>query len=107
MNKYNPDFTTIPTEIADKITAKVKELNCNPIMMCRLNNHPDESNKLFMVIAKYITPSEYFSGQYAVWTASMLNGRVSLNYGHYHVSFKTALELVNDRVRDLNREETK
>ena len=105
MKKYTEDFTTISTEIQDKIVAKVKELNCNPIMICRLNNHPEEVDSLFMVIAKYITPSEYFSGQYVVWTASVFNGKASLNYGHYHISFKTALELVNDRVRDLNKEE--
>lgn len=103
--KYNPDFTTISTEVYEKITAKVNELNCCPILICRLNNHPDEVDTLFMVIAKYATPSEYFSGEYVVWTASVFNGRASLNYGHYHISFKTALEIINDRVRDLNREE--
>lgn len=105
MKKYNEDFTTITSEVYDKITQKVDELNCSPILVCRLNNHPDEENKLFMVIGKYTKPHPYFDGQYAVWTASMFGDKVSLNHGYYHVGFKTALELLNERVRDLNREE--
>ena len=105
MKKYNEDFTTISTETYDKIAKATEELNCKPILICRLTNHPDEADKLFMVIAKYKTPSEYFNGEYVVWTVSVFNGRASLNHGHYHISFKTALEIINDRVRDLNREE--
>jgi len=105
MKKYNEDFTTISAETYCAITAKVEELNCKPIFVCKLNNHPDEEDKLFMVVGKYIKPSQYFDGQYVVWTASVFGGRVSLNYGHYHVSFTVALQLLNERVRDLNKEE--
>jgi hypothetical protein len=105
MNKYTENFTDISTEVIEKITAKVEELNCNPIMICRANNHPDEKDKLFMVLARYKNDHPYFDCQYAVWTANMFGDRASLHYGHYHISFKTALEIISNRVNDLNREE--
>ena len=103
--EFTNDFTTISGEIAEKITKKVNELNCDTVFVCRLNNHPEDYDNLFMVIGKYKTPHEYFDGQYAVWTANLFGDNASLCYGHYHVSFKSALELLSERVRDLNKEE--
>lgn len=104
MKKYN-DFTTLPAEVIDKLTAKVNELGCTPILICRRNNHPDEADKLFVVIGKYTNPHPYFDGQYAVWAASILDGKASLTQGYYHVRFTTALQIINEKVQDFNKEE--
>lgn len=103
--KFANNFTTINEDIRNKVTKKVDELNCDVVFMCRLNNHPDEYDKLFMVIGRYKTPHQYFDGQYAVWTATLFDERASLCYGHYHIDFKTALDIVGERVRDCNKEE--
>jgi hypothetical protein len=102
MAKYNEDFTTISAEVVDKITKKVDELNCDTVLVCRYSNHPEDYDGLFMVIGKYKTPHEYFDGQYAVWTANLFGDNASLCYGHYHVSFKVALEIVGERIVDHN-----
>ena len=105
MTKYNEDFTTISTEVMDKITNKVDALNCDVVFVCRLNNYSDEYDKLFMVVGKYKTPHKYFDGQYALWTANLFGDEASLCHGHYHIGFKTVLELLNERVTDANRRE--
>lgn len=104
MKKYNEDFTTISTEVNEKIRKAVEELGCTPIMVCRASNHP-EDDYLWVVFAQYTKPTSF--GQYCVWTAntSRSTERADLFYGHYGLSFKVALEVVNDKVRDLNREE--
>lgn len=103
MKKYNEDFTTIPAEVTDKITEAVNKMQCSPIFICRHTNHPDD-DKLFVVIARYNEPHPSFDNAYVVWTANVFSGQASLFYGHYYISFKTAMELVADKVRDLNKE---
>ena len=104
MKKYNEDFTTIPAEIYDKIRAATEELGCMPIMVCRASNHP-EDDYLWVVLAQYVKPRSY--GQYCVWTANVSARRTQadLFYGHYDLSFTTALKVVADKTRDLNKEE--
>ena len=104
MKKYNEDFTTLPTEVIDKITEAVKEQGCTPILISRLTNHPDD-DKLFVIVARYNKPSQYFDNDYVVWNANTFSEKASLFYGHYHISFQTAMEIVADKVRDLNKEE--
>lgn len=103
MKKYNEDFTTLPTEITDKITEAVKEQNCTPVFISRLTNHPDDS-QLFVVVAQY-DKHPIYGKAYVVWEANTFGGQASLFYGHYGVSFKTAMKIVADKVRDLNKEE--
>lgn len=103
MKKYTEDFTTISTEVQDKIRKATEELNCIPILICRLTNHP-EDEYLFAVIGQYIKPHPF--GEYCVWTANTSRDTESadLFYGHYGISFKVALDVVVDKVRDLNKE---
>ena len=101
--KYNEDFTTLPTEIITKITEAVNEQDCTPILISRLTNHPDDS-KLFVIIARYNEPHQFFDNAYVVWTANTFSEKASLFYGHYYISFKSALDIVADKVRDLNKE---
>lgn len=104
MKKYNEDFTTISAEVYDKIRKATEELKCMPILICRLTNHP-EDEYLYAVIGQYTQPHSF--GEYCVWTAntSRSTDRADLFYGHYGVSFKVALAVVQDKVRDLNKEE--
>lgn len=106
MKKYNEDFTTISTEVQDKIRKATEELNCTPIMVCRLTNHPDD-HYLYVVIAQYTKPHPIYGNAYCVWEANTSGPWevATLFYGHYGLSFKTALEVVSEKVRDLNKEE--
>ena len=104
MKKYNEDFTTIAPEVYDKIRAAVEELDCMPIMICRLTNHPDD-DKLFVVIAQYVNPHPMYGKAYCVWEANTWGKEACLFYGHYGVSFKSAMQIVTEKVRDLNKEE--
>lgn len=101
--KYNEDFTTIPAEVIEAITKATEGLDCKPILICRASNHP-EDNYLYAVIGQYIEPNPF--GEYCVWTANTSRGTESadLHYGSYGVSFKNALKIVDDKVRDLNKE---
>lgn len=102
--KYNEDFTTIPVEVTEAITRSVEKLNCTPILICRASNHP-EDNYLYAVIGQYTKPNPF--GEYCVWTAntSRPSESADLHYGSYGVSFKNALKIVDEKVRDLNKEE--
>ena len=106
MKKYNEDFTTITSEVYDKIRKATEELNCMPIMVCRASNHP-EDEYLYAVIAQYIMPHPVYGKMYCVWTAntSRPTEKADLFYGHYGVSFTVALKVLTDKVRDLNKEE--
>lgn len=104
MKKYNEDFTTISSEVFDKISNAVEELDCNAILISRLTNHPDD-DKLFIVLAQYDKPHSIYGNAYCVWEANTYGDTASLFYGHYGLSFKTAMELIAEKVRDLNKEE--
>ena len=106
MKKYNEDFTTITSEVYDKIRKSVEELKCMPIMICRLTNHPEDTN-LYVVLAQYIESHPIYGRAYCIWEANVSGNydKASLFYGHYGLSFKVALDVVADKVRDLNKEE--
>ena len=104
MKKYNEDFTTIPAEVTEAITKATEELGCKQILICRASNHP-EDNYLYAVMGQYTKPHSF--GEYCVWTANTSRGTeiADLHYGSYGVSFKNALKIVDEKVRDLNKEE--
>ena len=104
MKKYSTDFTTMSLDEQDKITAAVEKLNCTPILICRASNHP-EDNYLWVVIGQYTKPNPF--GEYCVWTANTSRDteRADLFYGSYGVSFKNALKIADEKIRDLNKEE--
>lgn len=106
MKKYNEDFTTIPSDITRAIDMAVARLNCTPIMICRLTNHP-EDDYLYAVIGQYNTPHQIYGKAYCVWTANVSRNaeRADLHYGSYGVSFKNALKIIDEKIRDLNKEE--
>ena len=104
MSKYTTNFTDISTKVTDKITKATEELNCKPILICRLTNHP-EDEYLYAVIGQYTNSNPF--GEYCVWTAntSRSTDKADLFYGHYGVSFKSAIQIVDEKIRDLNKEE--
>ena len=104
MKKYNEDFTTISLEESNKIDNAVKDNDCVTIMVCRLTNHPDDK-RLYVVLAQYDKPHPIDGNAYCVWEANTYGDKASLFYGHYGLSFKTAMEIIADKVRDLNKEE--
>ena len=100
MNKYAKDFTTIPTDIREAITKEIKEsINAVPIMICYLSNHPDD-DYLFLYIA------QSNNGSYIAGLANTSrSGQVGLYENHYGCSFKWAMEITTNKIRDLNEEE--
>lgn len=100
MNKYAKDFTTIPTDTREAITNELKDsLNATPIMICYLSNHP-EDDYLYLYIAQ-ANDGSYIAG---LANTSRSNG-VILGENHYDCSFKTAMEITTNKIRDLNKEE--
>ena len=100
MNKYANDFTTIPTNIKEAITKEIKEsLDATPIMICYLSNHP-EDDYLFLYIAQE-NDGSYIAGL----ANTSRNGYVGLYENHYNCSFKQAMEITMDKIKDLNKEE--
>lgn len=104
MKKYNEDFTTISPEVYDKICDAVNDLDCDLIMISRLTNHLDD-HYLYVVLAQYSQPHPIYGNAYCVWEANTSGNQASLFYGHYGLSFKTAMEIIADKTRDLNKEE--
>lgn len=106
MSKYTEDFTNISIDTTNKITKATKKLNCIPILICNLTNHP-EDDYLYAVIGQYIKPHSLYGKAYCVWTANTSRGGevADLHYGSYGVSFKNALKIVDEKIRDLNKEE--
>ena len=104
--KYNSDFTTINPKVYEKIRKAVGELDCMPIMVCRLTNHP-EDEYLYICLAQYTEPHPIYERGYCVWEANVSGSsdKASLFYGHYGLSFKTAANIICEKVRDLNKEE--
>lgn len=101
MKKYTEDFTSISLDEQDKITAAVNKLNCEPVLICRTSNHP-EDNYLWVVLGQYTKPHSF--GEYCVWTAntSRQTESADLFYGHYGVSLKAALQIMYDKISDHN-----
>lgn len=100
MNKYAKDFTTIPTDIREAIAETIKNnLNARPIMICYLSNH-SEDDYLFLYIAQ-ANDDSYIAGL----ANTSRSGQVSLYENHYGCSFKYAMEITTNKIRDLNREE--
>lgn len=105
MNKYTENFTDISAKVNDMITKATLRLNCIPVMICRASNHP-EDDYLYAVIGQYTEPHPIYGKAYCVWTVNTSRGNVAdLHYGSYGVSFKNALKIVDDKIRDLNKEE--
>ena len=104
MSKYTKNFTDISDEIYERIAKATEELDCKPVMICRESNHP-EDDYLYVVIGQYTKPNPF--GEYCVWTANTSRNAESadLHYGSYGVSFKSALSIAEEKIRDLNKEQ--
>ena len=105
MKKYNENFTDISTEVREMITKATERLGCTPILICRASNHP-EDDYLYAVIGQYIEPHSMYGNAYCVWTVNVSRRSevADLHYGSYGVSFKNALKIIDEKIRDLNKE---
>lgn len=106
MKKYTENFTDISTEVTEMITKATERLDCTPVLICRLTNHP-EDDYLYAVIGQYTEHHQIYGRAYCVWTANVSRRAevADLHYGSYGVSFKNALKIVDEKIRDLNKEE--
>ena len=103
MNKYTENFTDISVDVYDRISNATNRLNCEPVLICRASNHP-EDDYIYAVIGQYIEPHSIYGKAYCVWTVntSRPSESADLHYGSYGVSFKNALKILDEKIRDLN-----
>lgn len=98
--KFTTDFTTINEDIRKAITKELKSsLDATPIMICKLSNHPDD-DYLFLYIAQS-KADVYIAGL----ANTSRNGYVGLYENHYNCSFKMAMEITMDKIKDCNKGE--
>lgn len=98
--KFTNDFTTINEDIRKAITKELKDsLNATPIVICKFSNHP-EDDYLYLYIAQSPT-DEYIAG---LANTSRSYG-VGLYENHYNCTFKQAMEITMDKIKDCNRRE--
>lgn len=98
MKKYNEDFTTISAKVRIAITEAIRnDLNADTEFICKYSNHP-EDDYLYLYIAQS-------KGGYIVGLANTSrNGYVGLYENHYNCTFKQAMEITMDKIKDLNKE---
>lgn len=98
--KFMTDFTTVNVFIKAMIEEEIKaSLNATPVMICKYSNHP-EDDYLYLYIALSKT-DEYIAGL----ANTSRNGYVGLYENHYNCSFKQAMEITMDKIKDCNRRE--
>lgn len=98
--KFTTDFTTVNVFIKAMIEEEIKaSLNAIPVLICKYSNHPDD-DYLYLYIAQSKT-DEYIAGL----ANTSRNGYVGLYENHYNCTFKTAMEITMDKIKDCNKEE--
>lgn len=96
--KYTTDFTTINEDIRNAITGAIeRDLGAKAVFICCDSNHPDD-DYLYLYIAQ--TRDGYITGL----ANTSRKGYVGLYENHYNVTFKTALEILADKIHDCNKE---
>ena len=97
MKFYNKDFTTIYEDVRKAIADEIwNSLDATPILICRQSNHP-EDDYLYL----YIAQRGY--DEYIVGLANTSRGYgVGLYENHYACSFKTALQIIAEKIHDCN-----
>lgn len=97
--KFMTDFTTIYEDVRKAITDEIWEsLGATPIVICRYSNHPDDDYLWLYVAQKCDT---YIAGL----ANTSHKGYVGLYENHYGCSFKQAMEITIDKIKDFNKGE--
>ena len=97
--KFTTDFTTINEDIRNAITEEIiTSLNATPILICKDSNHPDD-DYLYLYIAH--SNDGYIAGL----ANTSRNGYVGLYENHYNCTFKHAMEITMDKIKDCNKGE--
>lgn len=97
--KFTTDFTAVNVFIKAMIEEEIKaSLNAIPVLICKYSNHPDD-DYLYLYIAQSKT-DEYIAGL----ANTSRNGYVGLYENHYNCSFKQAMEITMDKIKDCNKE---
>ena len=98
--KFTTNFTRIEYDTQLAIEYEIAHsLNAVPILICKYSNHPDD-DYLYLYIAQS-KADEYIAGL----ANTSRNGYVGLYENHYNCTFKTAMEITMDKIKDCNKEE--
>lgn len=96
--KFTTDFTTISAKARISITEAIRnDLKATTVLICKYSNHPDD-DYLYLYIAQSKT-DEYIAGL----ANTSRNGYVGLYENHYNCTFKQAMEITMDKIKDCNR----
>ncbi len=96
--KFTTDFTTINSDAYVAISKEIiTNLNASPVLICKYSNHP-EDDYLYLYIAQ--SQSGYIAGL----ANTSRHGSVGLYENHYNCSFKQAMEITMDKIKDCNKE---
>ena len=98
--KFTTNFTTIGYDTEIAIRKEINEsLNASAVFICKYSNHPDDDYLyLYIAIAKDNT---YIAGL----ANTSRNGYVGLYENHYNCTFKHAMEVTMDKIKDCNKGE--
>lgn len=97
--KFTTDFTTISAKARIAIMEAIRnDLNADTVFICKLSNHP-EDDYLYLYIA------QARDGYIAGLANTSRNGYVGLYENHYNCSFKHAMEITMDKIKDCNKGE--
>jgi hypothetical protein len=98
--KFTTDFTTISHHTECEIAKAIKlDLNADMIFLCKYSNHPDD-DYLYLYIAQ-LKADAYIAGL----ANTSRNGYVGLYENHYNCTFKHAMEITMDKIKDCNKGE--
>ena len=94
--KFTTDFTTINEDIRKAIAEAIaQDLGATAIIICKHSNHPDD-DYLYSYIAQ--SKDGYITGL----ANTSRKGYVGLYENHYNCPFKTAMEILADKIHDCN-----
>jgi hypothetical protein len=97
--KFTTDFTTINSDAYVAISKEIiTNLNASPVLICKYSNHP-EDDYLYLYIAQ--SQSGYIAGL----ANTSRHGYVGLYENHYNCTFKQAMEITMDKIKDCNKGE--
>ena len=96
--KFTTDFTTISAKARISIMEAIRnDLKADTVFICKYSNHPDD-DYLYLYIAQSKT-DEYIAGL----ANTSRNGYVGLYENHYNCTFKYAMEITMDKIKDCNK----
>lgn len=90
-------YTNVTPKTHEAITKELKNaIDAEPILIVHMSDHPDD-NYLYLYIAKQ-------GNSYVAGLANASGKHIGLYENHYGLSFKRAMEITTDKIKNYNYE---